>query len=134
MRLAAALALVLALSAGCKREGQFGVNLPRYPGANYSPGDRTELPRATLYRATLHHPHGYTAVRDWYEGELSKLPGWSGPKKARELSVWTNGNMGIGDDFRGEVKDPSRPGGLVVITETAQGSRVILVESVPKKE
>jgi hypothetical protein len=128
---AVALAAVLTL-AGCKRGGGVGLSLPRYPGADYHPQGKMDRPTHEMYRAMLTTPDTFKTVVDFYVTELSKLPGWSGPKAGSDLVIWASENMNRGAMTIGDPIDPSKYAGGVVIQGSPDRTLVTLYESYPK--
>lgn len=122
--LAAAIGLSIAF-APRGRERPVGVDLPRYPGAQYVPREpQRDLPSGVVWRGELHTPDAYQSVARFYVETLGAQPGWRGPKWQSQEMLWTDGNLRLHGRHFAAVLDPTRPGALVHIMDA--GSRTVV--------
>ncbi len=121
--------IVLACSSfGC-RKGTTGVDLPRYPGAQYMALPRQEHGTYILYGAQLGTSHEARTIFEWYVKQVKPKGKWkiSGGGQMGGLLVQ---NMRL-DGRTPKPINPDQPGAYI---QVVLGGSVTLYQSVPKKK
>jgi hypothetical protein len=129
LRRVALLTLAIAIVSGCNRD-KTGIDLPRYPGALYSPLPRREFGSYMLYGALLRTTMDARPLGQWYSEQL-KEEGWDKQEGGQLGSTfWNNMEMPSDGQRIPRPKDPSVKGSYISVDA---GGIVTMYQSIPKK-
>jgi hypothetical protein len=113
---------------GCQK-GKTGIDLPRYPGADYMAMPVREFEAYDVHSALLRTPMEAQGIGQWYSEKLG--PEWEKHVGGQFGSEFSNNMKMIPGQDVPQPTDPTRVGSYI---QVEIGGTIMLYQSMPKKK